>query len=279
MDNENYQNRVVYTHIEGFDQYLEPGIPAGSVCLVLGGPGTLKTSFTFTILYNSMKLNNMKGLYISLEQNKESLVNNMAKLGMNDIDHDSLEIADYGTLRLMLKKELDKKKKEQNNGNVDGNRSMNRNEHGEIKTSILSNTNIEINWLNDIQKLIIDRVEFGDLDLVVIDSLNGLYALTEFENPRKELFHFFGFLREINVTSFLIVETQATSPILSEYGVEQFLSDGIIELGINESHKLMRYIQIKKLRGTPHDMNKYAFDVKKGLRVWGKVIDSKLNGR
>ena len=276
MDYEDYQKRAVYTYVKGFDQYLEPGIPAGSVCLVHGGPGTLKTSFTFTILYNNMKLNNMNGLYVSLEQSKESLINNMAKLGLDDIDHDSLEIADYGTLRLMLKKELDKKEKEQNNSN--GNESMNRNEPGKINTSIFSDTNIEINWLNDIQKLIIDRVEFGDLDLVVIDSLNGLYALTEFENPRKELFHFFGFLREINVTSFLIVETQPTLPILSGYGVEQFLSDGIIELGINEDHKLMRYIQIKKLRGTPHDMNKYAFDVKKGLRVWGKVIDSKLTG-
>ena len=104
--------RVVLTHIEGFDQYLEPGIPWGSVCLVCGGPGTLKTTFTFSLLYNNMKLKNYKGLYISLEQSKESLLTNMSKLGLNEIDSESLEIADYGTLRLMLKKALEKSKKD-----------------------------------------------------------------------------------------------------------------------------------------------------------------------
>ena len=86
---------------------------------------------------------------------------------------------------------------------------------------------VGINWLEDIQKLIRDRVEFGDVSLVALDSLNGLYALTTFTNARKELFHFFGFLREIDVTSFLIAEATPLSPGIGEHGVEQFLSDGI----------------------------------------------------
>jgi KaiC/GvpD/RAD55 family RecA-like ATPase len=272
LPNEINKNEVVLTHIEGFDQYLKPGIPWGSVCLVIGGPGTLKTTFTFTILYNNMKLNNMKGLYISLEQSKESLITNMARLGMADINSETLEVADYGTLRLMLKKALDKTKKDlkkevgpgKHKGLLDAN---------SVVTE--DNNHIGINWLDDIQKLIQDRVEFGNVKIVVLDSLNGLYALTDFTNPRKELFHFFGFLREIDVTSLLITEAQPTSPIIGEYGVEQFLSDGIFELGIVEDHEPMRFIQVKKIRGIPHDMNKYAFKVDEGIRVWGKLIDSK----
>jgi KaiC/GvpD/RAD55 family RecA-like ATPase len=76
------------------------------------------------------------------------------------------------------------------------------------------------------------------------------------------------------VTSFLIAEAQPTSPIIGEYGVEQFLSDGIFELGIIEDHEPMRYIQVKKIRGVMHDMNKYAFKIDDGMRVWGKLIDS-----
>lgn len=264
------KSKVVLTHVEGFDQYLHPGIPWGSVCLVMGGPGTLKTTFVFTLLYNNMKLNNQKGLYISLEQSKESLLTNMAKIGLTDINPETLEIADYGTLRLMLKKALDKSRKElrsdldpgKNKGLID------------VTNPVTEETNVGINWLEDIQKLIRDRVEFGDVNIVALDSLNGLYALTDFTNARKELFHFFGFLREIDVTSFLIAEAIPTSPIIGEYGVEQFLSDGIFELGIIEDREPMRYIQMKKIRGIAHDMNKYAFKVDDGIRVWGKLIDS-----
>ena len=260
------------THIEGFDQYLKPGIPWGSVCLVSGGPGTLKTTFTFTLLYNNVKLGNMKGLYISLEQSKESLLTNMSKLGMNKIDNDSLEIADYGTLRLMLKKALEKSKKDlytqckpgEAKGLIDTNSAKK-----------LDDSKAGINWLDDIQKLIRDRVEFGDVNIVVLDSMNGLYALSEFINARKELFHFFGFLREVDITTFLIVESLSNPQRVGECGVEQFLSDGIFELGIIEDREPMRYIQVKKIRGIAHDMNKYAFKVDNGIRVWGKLIDTR----
>ncbi len=267
-------DKVVLTHIEGFDQYLEPGIPWGSVCLVCGGPGTLKTTFTFSLLYNNMKLKSQKGLYISLEQSKESLLINMNKLGLNEINPESLEIADYGTLRLMLKKALEKSRKDLASDS----------KPGDVKGLIdTSGTNMEenkvgINWLDDIQKLIRDRVEFGDVSLVVLDSLNGLYALSEFKNARKELFHFFGFLREVDVTAFLIVESPEDSNKIGELGVEQFLSDGIFELGIIEDREPMRYIQVKKMRGIAHDMNKYAFKVENGIRVWGKLIDSRRSG-
>jgi KaiC/GvpD/RAD55 family RecA-like ATPase len=237
----------------------------------MGGPGTLKTTLIFTMLYQNMKLDKKKGLYISLEQSKESLLENMAKIGLSDINTDTLEIADYGTLRLMLKKALDKSRKElrtelspnTNKGLMD------------VSNPLTEEAKVGINWLEDIQKLIRDRVEFGDVNLVALDSLNGLYALSDFTNARKELFHFFGFLREIDVTSFLIAEANPASPIFGEYGVEQFLSDGIFELGIIEDREPMRYIQVKKMRGIAHDMNKYAFKVDNGIRVWGKLIDSK----
>jgi KaiC/GvpD/RAD55 family RecA-like ATPase len=266
------EEKVVLTHVEGFDQYLQPGIPSGSVCLVSGGPGSLKTTFTFTLLYNNMKINKMKGLYISLEQSKESLITNMKKLGMTDIDNDALEVADYGTLRLMLKKALEKSKKDIYSDYKPGDAK------GLMDTKApnhLNDTKSGINWLDDIQKLIRDRVEFGDVNLVVLDSLNGLYALSEFKNARKELFHFFGFLRDVNVTSFLIVESLEQSIKIGKCGIEQFLSDGIFELGIIEDREPMRYIQVKKIRGIAHDMNKYAFKVDDGIRVWGKLIDSR----
>ena len=97
-------------------------------------------------------------------------------------------------------------------------------------------------------------------------------------NARKELFHFFGFLREIDVTTFLIVESLDNTAQIGECGVEHFLADGIFELGVIEEREPMRYIQVKKIRGIAHDMNKYAFKVDNGMRVWGKLIDSRRPG-
>ena len=263
-------DNAILTYIEGFDQFLKSGIPEGSVCLVIGGPGTLKTTFAFTLLHNNVRLNGNKALYISLEQSKNSLLTNMAKVGMRDFNNEALEIGDYGTLRLMMQKTLTRAKK----GRTDS-RGKNRNLNARESSNLITNDlNFNINWLSDIQKLIHDRVEFGNVNIIAIDSLNGLYSLVDFHNLRKELFHFFGFLREINVTTFLIVETYPNSPMVNDFSVEQFLSDGIIELGVIEDQDATRYIQVKKLRGSKHDMNKYAFKVEDGIRVWGKLFES-----
>ena len=51
----------VKTFIQGFDEALGGGIPRGHVVLMSGSPGTMKTSVTFSILYNNVKAGS-KGL-------------------------------------------------------------------------------------------------------------------------------------------------------------------------------------------------------------------------
>ncbi|MFQ5553017.1 MAG: RAD55 family ATPase, partial [Thermoplasmata archaeon] len=45
----------VPTFVEGFDQALGGGIPEGSVVLVCGTPGTMKTSLVFSVLYHNVR--------------------------------------------------------------------------------------------------------------------------------------------------------------------------------------------------------------------------------
>jgi len=70
----------IKTHIENFDEIMNGGIPAGSVVLVSGATGTLKSSFAYYVLYSNA--NEKKPLYISLEQSRESLESQMSGLGM-----------------------------------------------------------------------------------------------------------------------------------------------------------------------------------------------------
>src|SRR5947208_1720979 len=75
----------VQTHVEGFDEALGGGIPRGSIVLVAGSRGTMKTALTFSMLYATVKAGS-KTLYISLEESQEDLRAAMAELGMTGLD-------------------------------------------------------------------------------------------------------------------------------------------------------------------------------------------------
>src|SRR6266566_280212 len=87
------------THIEGLDEVLGGGIPEGNVVLVSGAPGTMKTSLTYHILHSSA-LNGSRGLYVSLEQGRASLIDHTEGLGYRlDDTHGNLSVLDLGTLQ------------------------------------------------------------------------------------------------------------------------------------------------------------------------------------
>src|SRR2546426_801698 len=81
------------TYVEGFDEALGGGIPRGSLVLVAGTPGTMKTALTFSILYENVKAGS-KALYITLEESQEDLRAAMTDLGMTGLDDMELYILD-----------------------------------------------------------------------------------------------------------------------------------------------------------------------------------------
>ena len=95
--------QLEFTHVDGLDApVLAGGIPKGSVVLFAGAPGTMKSSLAFAALYHNA-LKGRKGLYISLEQSRESLVQHMKGLGMDPAAAGgNLSILDLGALRAKL---------------------------------------------------------------------------------------------------------------------------------------------------------------------------------
>ena len=214
----------VQTHVEGFDEALGGGIPRGSVVLVAGTPGTMKTALTFSILYENARAGS-RALYISLEESQEDLRASMADLGMTALDEVELYILDVGRIRLDHKEE-----------------------------------ELSKNWLDVLQKYIEQRVRVNNFDLIAIDSLEALYSLSRLENPRRELFHFFGFLRSLNATSFLITEIPSGSK--GGYGRydEEFLADGILHVKhapIGDTDVQLR-IRCVKMRRSKHEHGDFA---------------------
>jgi len=208
----------IKTCIKGLDELMTGGIPQGHVVLVSGMPGTMKSSVAYNILFNNALVEGKKCVYISLEQGRESIIEHMAGLGM---DHERVEelvnIVDMGYLRLHMEEQASK----------------------------------EQPWM-DIFKMYAENLRTNtDYEILVIDSLPVLELLAGIEDRRGELFHFFGWLRDLGVTTFIVVESSADSIAVQD---EDFLSDGIIRLKKErQGYDISRQIVIDKMRGTKHN--------------------------
>ena len=61
------ESKKVLTYIEGLDETLGGGLPAGHVVLLSGLPGTMKSTLSYSILHWNARERGAKCLYVSLE--------------------------------------------------------------------------------------------------------------------------------------------------------------------------------------------------------------------
>ncbi len=214
----------VRTYVKDLDERMEGGVPKGYVVLVCGTAGSMKSSFTFNIIYNAAKNEGKKGLYVSLEQERGSLLRQMKKLGMNI--KDVKELITLIELREPIKR-------------------------GSKDTFFKKG-----DWMSVLLTQIQNYKKTMDFELLVIDSLDALYALTTIKDPRTEIFHFFRGLRTLGITTFIITEMPQSRKEFGKYEVESFLSDGIIHLAIERlGNTVGRFVNIAKMRETKHATN------------------------
>jgi len=218
----------IKTYIEGFDEKLQGGVPASSVVLLVGEPGTMKSSVAFNMLFNNAKEKGQRGLYVTFEQSSKSLAKHMSGLGMDPSKlQDKIEIVDIGLIRKKLT---------------------------QLK---------EQSWIQIFKMYTKNLKESSDYSLLVIDSLPVLEVLAKFDNPREELFHLFEWLRDLGVTTILISEMTPDSKSYSNHG-EDFLADGIFYLRMMETGdvSVQRQLRCVKMRSTEHntDYHTLLFD-------------------
>lgn len=209
----------IRTYARKLDERMGGGIPSGTVSLICGSSGCMKTSFAYSILYHNALKADLSGMYITMEQPAERLRYQMESMGMGE-----------ETTDLMI---------------VD---------RGRIDEQLRGDKSLERNWVRRVRDYIVEKNQSRGYGLVAVDSLSALYALTTIENPRKELYLFFEKLRDRRVTTFLISEMTGDDGF-GEYGVEDFLVDNVIHLDfVNESKVLRRYLGIVKMRYSSHDL-------------------------
>lgn len=214
---------LLSTHVGGLDEALGGGVPEGSIVLVAGTPGTMKSSFVYNVLFHGAN-EGRKALYITLEQSADSLRLAMERFGFPPIEEARLYVLDLGILRASLKKAEATK-----------------------------------DWVGIIVDIVKEAVTANGYKVLALDSLEALYALANFEVPRRDLFQLFTSLRELGLTTFLIAETPFGSERLTQYG-EDFLADGILHLRhveVGETDVQLR-LRCVKMRMMDHVHNSLA---------------------
>jgi len=219
----------VPTFVEGFDRLLCGGIPVGSNVLVTGVPGSMKSTFCYYILSKNAA-HGKRSVFITLEQKRDKILLQAESMGMNKPEN--LVVGDIASFREQM-----------GNG-------------------------VEEDWLTFITLFLEKKKEekWSDLSLVCIDSLNALYSLQRHEPTRNDLFAFFSELQKLGSTNLLVSEMPLTRDRYGQYGVEDFIVDGIFHLDINMiGNAVERTIQIVKMRATPHTLERYPFVFEDGM--------------
>jgi len=208
----------IKTGVEEFDKIVDGGIPAGSVVLITGTPGSMKSSFAYYVLYENA-LKGKKGVYVALQQNEKNIRQQMETFGWKTENV-------MGNLYILDRYKIQ--------------------EGGE---RMYKKTFMDIL----LEHLLLLKQDFN-YELVAVDCLSAMETISELRKPRSEMFTFFEWLRKLDTTSFLMSEMSADSKSYSRYG-EESLADGIIHLKMEaiSDVKIQRRIRCVKMRTSKHD--------------------------
>ena len=227
----------VRTFIQGFDEKLSGGIPEGSIVLLCGEPGTMKSTLAFNVLYHNALRESRNGVYVTLEQSREGLSHHLRQMGLDPKDvEDHVSIVDLGMIRK----------------NLEG---------------------MQESWYEIFRMYATNLKRTLGFDLLVIDSLPVLEVMAKFTSPREDLFRMFDWIRDLDATVFMISEMSTPHDPYGKYG-EEFLADGIVAVKMQavDDANIQRRIRCVKLRGTSHSPNFYTLIYQNGLFQVTRVL-------
>ncbi|WXG47350.1 MAG: ATPase domain-containing protein [Candidatus Atabeyarchaeum deiterrae] len=234
--------------IDGLDEVLCGGIPFGSQVLVAGEPGSGKTTFGMQFLYKGASMYNEPGVYVTFEEPPHAVFQNMAQFKWDlgrIMGEDKLRFIDASiSYPLNLSKQVPTRVKP-----FDLSEYLMEDFYGDLETAVK-----EIGA----KRIVIDPI-----------TVIGLHFRDPIE-ARREFFGLSRLLTQLGVTSILTSEISRGAQVLGRFGVEEFISTGVIILRMVErGTRRLRTIEISKMRGTAHyiDMMPLEIDTGRGIAL------------
>ena len=205
---------TVPTGVDGLDEMLGGGVPRGHVVALLGSFGTGKTTFALQFLMQGL-INGERGIFITLEEDVESILKTAAGYGWDLRSHLGDKTA--GLIKL-----------EPSDAKATATRVK-----SELPTFIKS---------------------FG-AQRIAIDSISLLSMMFPDEVERRtRLFALCDQIRKTGATAIVTAEVKDDNPRSSRDGLVEYVSDGVISLRLVErsNGEVQPAVQIVKMRRVKH---------------------------
>ncbi|MFQ5999953.1 MAG: ATPase domain-containing protein, partial [Candidatus Bathyarchaeia archaeon] len=210
---------------------IEGGFPRGSLVLLAGNPGTGKTVFSMQFLFNGAENYGENGIYVSFAENEDTIIHNVSRL--------------FG-------------------------RDLRKGTEGRGTIKILDFTTVTEKGLSTILEIVLGEITALKAKRLVIDSFSAMaQAFKEPIEARIILHNILGkIVRQLGCTTILIVEVPTGSKKIG-ISIEEFVADGVIILRKDDyDGRLIREIEIEKLRGTRLEQQRFLFTLNKSFQVF-----------
>ncbi|MFB0502648.1 MAG: RAD55 family ATPase [Candidatus Bathyarchaeia archaeon] len=210
------------TGIRKLDELMEGGFPSDSMILLVGYPGSGKTTFSSQFIYNGAMKYGARGVYVCFSETKATFLRNMMRFGW---DFDRFEKDNRITLLdLAVTREAGLQ--------------TNLNKIMDSLTSLNAN------------RLVIDS--FSAIDM----------ALKEPIDIRTMVHLLYRFLKRANCVSILVLDqpwgSNSVGQGISEFLADGIIH---LDAYFDKGKKLRRRLRILKMRGTNHAMAPHEFDI------------------
>ena len=226
------------TGIDGLDKMLHGGLIRGRNTLLSGPCGSGKTTLAVQFVYNGIIKDGEPGLYVTLEENKHKIMDDMLKLGLD------LRTAEKsGKFHII--------------GGPMGH-----------LTSQMAKVDAK---MKDLVAEIEEVVKANKIKRVAVDSINLFTMLAKDDSERRiALAELGNCLSSLGCTSLLLSETKENTMDLSRYGLEEFIVDGVIVLYlVRQDSAFVPGLVVRKIRGSSHDREIRVYQITdKGIVVY-----------
>jgi len=226
--------------IKGLDEITFGGLPLNRSTLLVGNSGCGKTILAMEFLINGIDFYNEPAVFMTFEENKDELIQNVKSLGYN------------------LDKHI-----ENNNLYID---QVRINPDELVKAGMYDLEGIFVRLERAINKVKAKRV--------ALDSLDKLFYGLDEKVLRSEFLRLILWLKEKEVTA--VITSEIGEPFHSRSAIIEYVSDCVIVLDNRVTNQIAnRRLRIVKYRGSMHGNNEYPFNIdENGISVYPIVSEA-----
>ncbi len=235
----------VSTGIPGLDNLMDGGIPEDSSVLLCGAPGTGKSIFGLQFLQEGIRKKE-PGLYITIEEKPENLIEQAQQFGWNTNRIKFLKIP-IDEVGMNIVSEIVKEAKK-------------------IKAKRIVIDSLSILAINaPMYKLPLKNAAKGKFEKFELQpsSVSGAEEVQQF------IYLFVSRIADLDATTLFIADSPQIENYLTRDTVSEFAADGVIQLKLMSMGKtVVRTVEIKKMRKTKIQPGLNTIEITKtGLRV------------